>query len=216
VAVRRKKSPSPQAAPASTKPPPAAAAEEEAPLTRHDIGVRGLIRSLLWRASSTKEICVLVCEQYPELTETQVRRQVTLVREENRAQYALAMKTARPDQVISLRTLYGRMETRLANALAEEAKLKEDAREQKKPVPDYRPSRLVPTYGELLKCQDLIAAVEGNLAPTRQVTVTADVSQATLDFVGAQSAEDLAELLAEGRKLLRDRNVRDVEGVEVG
>lgn len=205
MAVRRKKG---ALLPAPSEPPPVEEPEEPVQYTKRDLGIREAIRSLRWWGKSTKEIAVRVAEQF-EIPESQARRQIYIVRAEENEIINAVLKTGRQDQILTNRRLYGLMETKLKEALAEE-------RQAKKAGKEFRPSRLVPTYAELLKCQDLSADLEGNRAPTKQVRVTADVSQGVLDFLGASSPDEIAELLGEGRKLLEGRPVIDVEGSELG
>lgn len=131
-------------------------------------------------------------------------------REEIRQLGLSFIRTGRTDQVVSLRRLHGRLTGRLAQLVQEEAKARKKSTEKgPDEVPDYNSARVDRATAEILKLEGLIASVEGNHAPVKQFTVSADISQDVLALLGVQTPEEIQELIDEGNKEI------ETEGYEV-
>jgi hypothetical protein len=114
----------------------------------------------------------------------------------------------RGEAILRLRNLGSQMVRRRAQEEFEEQQARAAKRE-------YTPSKLTPSYGEIVKLESLLADLEGTRAPTKQFVVTADVSKAKLDLLGVQSPEEIAATIERGKRLLAERGLKGFKGRRV-
>lgn len=180
--------------------------ELDAEAVRMDNAIASLAHSR--QTSSFAEIYLMLESEFG-LTREQAKARYQRWKERRKARVAEAVGDPlnRGEAILNVRSLLGRMTRRRAKEEYDE----QQAKANKKP---FSPSRLTPSYGELMKAHDLLADLEGTRAPTKQFVVTADVSKAKLDLLGVQSAEEIAATIERGKKLLAQKGLKGRRVIE--
>jgi hypothetical protein len=102
---------------------------------------------------------------------------ISKVKSDQQVRYSEILKSSRQDQVIRLRALL---------------------RDYRLQLEDTKAARY-PKHGDIVRLEALIAAVEGNLAPTRKIVAFGELTQEKLELLGVQTTEEIAEYIALGR-----------------
>jgi hypothetical protein len=133
--------------------------------------------SVLLGVAHYEIIAVLKGDPY-KLDAKKARAFIEKTRVELSARVIEITRTSRPDQILRLRGVLRDWHVALATPGV---------------PPDRRPKNT-----DIVRLEDLIARVEGNLAPTRNVVAFGSLTKDKLELLGVQSPEEIAEFMAAG------------------
>lgn len=152
-------------------------------------------------AKSDEEIATLIADDYG-ISHTAMKSACKRVRARTVALGTGFAKDGRLGQIVELRARAVEASLMIQNERHRERLAEQAAKEGKNPKP-YKRRINTPTEAEVRALHELIAKLEGNFAPQKHVNVNLPgMTQATLDFLGVQSTEEIAELLDEGTRIV--------------